>query len=89
MKRDVDLVIERLLAEYPAIRVEQLKVMFPVADDDGLWFFRNPDSRFEVQIESPYGMCPFLIETDEHDERVESDSVESVLDTLKKWLHVW
>jgi hypothetical protein len=87
MKRDIDRIIDRLQAEYPSIRVEKLKVRSP-ADDDGLWFFTHPACTFEVQIESFNGTCPFLIETDEHSERVVANSVESVLDTLKQWLHL-
>lgn len=88
MIRDVDTIIERMHTEYPTLQVEQLRVTHPGADDDGLWFFRHPDCEFEVQIESPYGVCPFLIETMEHDERVEARTVEDVIATLKKWLHL-
>lgn len=87
MKRDVDTIIEQMRAEYPTLEVEQLKVKFP-GDDDGLWFFSHPGGKFEVQIESSYGKCPFLIEANEHDERVEAQTVEEVIVTLKNWLHL-
>ena len=88
MQRDVDIILERLRSEYPEITVEQLKVKFPDADDDGIWFIRHPRTPFEVQIESTEGMCPFLIETDEHDQRKEGRSVDEVVDDVKQWLHL-
>lgn len=62
MERDIDRIIRRLQAEYPALRAKQLRVAHPGADDDGLWFVSHPGAPLEVQIESPDGNCPFLIE---------------------------
>jgi hypothetical protein len=59
--RDIDLIIEKVKQRFPEVEVEQLKVKFP-ADDDGLWYFYMPEAKW-VQIESPYGMCPFIVET--------------------------
>ena len=64
--RDIDTIIEALTSAHPTLVVEQLKVLHPGADDDGLWFFRHPSSPNEVQLESPDGTCPFLFETDAH-----------------------
>jgi len=72
---------------HPTVTVEQLKVLHPGADDDGLWFFSQPESPFEVQIESSNGTCPFLIETDETDERLTTNSVEETVQTLSVLLH--
>lgn len=58
------------------------------ADDDGLWFFNQAESRFEVQIESPDGMCPFLIETDETPERFTTNAVAGTVETLLLLLHL-
>ena len=63
--RDIDEIIRTLTAAHPELAYEQLKVLHPGADDDGLWFFRHPGSPFGVQLESPQGQCPFLFETDE------------------------
>ena len=60
--KDIDLIIEKVKERYPELEVEQLKTKFP-ADDDGLWYFYLPKATW-IQIESPYGMCPFIIETD-------------------------
>ena len=61
--RDVDRIIEGVLAARPDVRWEQLQVAHPGVDDDGLWFVYLPGSRCsEVQIESSKGDCPFLVE---------------------------
>jgi hypothetical protein len=86
--RDVDRIIELIHTMYPQVRVEQLKVSHPGADDDGLWFFDQPESPFQVQIESSTGMCPFLIETDENDARLTTSSVEETVRTLCGLLHL-
>ncbi|HKQ08669.1 MAG TPA: hypothetical protein VJ464_26340, partial [Blastocatellia bacterium] len=35
------------------------------ADDDGIWWFKLPSIGADIQIESTYGNCPFLVETNE------------------------
>lgn len=86
--RDVDQIIQSITRTYPAVKVRQLKVTHPGADDDGIWFFEQPGSECEVQIESSQGMCPFLIETDQSDIRVTASSVEETVETLTKLLHL-
>jgi hypothetical protein len=86
--RDVDKIIQLVRAMYSGVRVEQLKVSHPGADDDGLWFFDQPESPFQVQIESSTGMCPFLIETDETDARFTATTVEAVVQRLSDLLHL-
>ena len=63
--RDIDEIIRTLTSAHPELSHDQLKVLHPGADDDGLWYFRHPNCPFEVQLESPRGQCPFLFETDE------------------------
>ena len=62
MDRDIDVVIEKLQRAFPAIAVEQLRMPHP-GDDDGIWFFTYPGVDDEVQLESPDGQAPFLIES--------------------------
>jgi hypothetical protein len=77
--RDVDGIIEGVRQVFPEIIVEQLKVTHP-ADDDGLWFFHLPENpKDEIQIESPYGKCPFLIENMRNDDRKNGETVEQVV----------
>jgi hypothetical protein len=85
--RDVEKTIELIQAMHPAVEVEQLKVLHPGADDDGLWFFIQPESSFQVQIESSTGMCPFLVETDESDKRVNASTAGEVIEVLSTLLH--
>jgi hypothetical protein len=83
MLRDIDLIMEQLTANVPGIRIEQLKVPHPGADDDGLWFINLQDREQQVQIESSEGSCPFLIESDFNNERLYGYTVEEVVATIK------
>ena len=86
--RDVGRVIELVRRVYPGVSVRQLEVTHPGKDDDGLWFFGQPGSKFEVQIGSSNGMCPFLIETEENDARFTTGSIEETVETLGRLLHL-
>jgi hypothetical protein len=86
--RDIDTLIQSMTAIYPTVRVRQLEVSHPGADDDGLWFFQDPNSETEVQVESSMGMCPFLVETDESDVRLTVTSVDQAVETLARLLHL-
>ncbi len=63
MTRDIDRILDRILAIRPDVDSSQLQVTHP-ADDDGLWFFRVRGSDCEVQLESSSGDFPFLVEAD-------------------------
>ncbi|WP_237712421.1 hypothetical protein [Pedosphaera parvula] len=63
MQRDIDRIIARLKDEFPSLLVQQLKKTHP-ADDDGLWWVKLSECEEEIQIESPSGNVPFLIEAD-------------------------
>ena len=47
----------------------------------------NLQASFKVQIESPNGMCPFLVETDENGDRLTGRSVEETVEILTRLLH--
>jgi hypothetical protein len=79
MNRDIDFIIEQVIASIPGILIKQLKVAHPGADDDGLWFINIPDRENQVQIESSEGSCPFLIESD-------STTSVSTATRFKRWL---
>ena len=64
MERDIDQIIQKVKLQLPNVEVTQWRKTLP-ADDDGLWWFRLPGLKKDIQIESPYGNCPFLIETEE------------------------
>jgi hypothetical protein len=80
--RDVDRIIEGVRLKFPKVIVDQLKVTHP-ADDDGLWYFHLPENpEDEIQIESSYGNCPFLIENLRGDNRKSGESVEQVVSII-------
>jgi hypothetical protein len=84
MSRDIDQIIERLRTEIPGVQVTQLQVAHPGADDDGLWFIKIPDRAGEVQIESSYGSCPFIIESDFSAEVFQGRTVDEVVSTVRR-----
>ena len=86
--RDIDQIIQSMMKICPTVKVRQLEVSHPGADDDGIWFFKQSGSEFEIQLESPKGMCPFLVETDENDVRLTAHSIDEVVRTLVKLLHL-
>jgi hypothetical protein len=86
--RDVERIIGLIRTAYPDVQTRQLEVVHPGQDDDGLWFFSQPRSPFEVQIESSNGMCPFLIETDETGQRFTAGSVNETIQILSQLLHL-
>jgi hypothetical protein len=78
-------VFRRVKERLPRVEWEQLHVRH-AADDDGLWLFWIPDLPGEVQIESSSGVCPFLVETDKHDDRFTADTPEETANTIIEWL---
>lgn len=84
--RDLDRIVERLKAEMPSCEIDQLQVVHPGGDDNGLWFINVPGQETTVQIESSYGDCPFLIESDFDNQRVEGRTVDEVVGTVKRLL---
>ena len=77
--RDIDAIIARLRVAHPDISAEQLTVLHPGADDDGLWFFRHPATDVEVQLESSTGICPFLFESSGSADRFTASTVEQAI----------
>lgn len=61
--RDIEAIVRMLSSMCPTLSCEQLKVSHSRADDDGIWFFRNPPHCVEIQVESSDGNCPFLVES--------------------------
>jgi hypothetical protein len=85
--RDIDQIIKLMRDRSSSVTVEQLQCRHPT-DDDGIWFFNQPDSSFEVQLESSTGMCPFLVETDESDVRITTQSVSEAVEAVTELLHL-
>ena len=86
--RDIEEIIRAISDLYPSVEARQLRVSHPGDDDDGVWFFERPGCKFQVQIESSAGMCPFLVETDENDIRCTTQSVKETIETIAHQLHL-
>jgi len=86
MRGDIDRILELVRRVHADVLCQQLPVVHPGADDDGLWFFTRPGIANEVQIESSSGRCPFLIEHRKSDERRTGTTPEDVASTIQEWL---
>ncbi len=84
MPRDIDKIIDHLRAAMPGVEVEKLQVSHSGVDDDGLWFIKLPGKSREVQIESSNGTCPFVIESNFGAERLCGNSVDEVVEKIRK-----
>ncbi|MBN1830441.1 MAG: hypothetical protein JW884_15020 [Deltaproteobacteria bacterium] len=60
---NIDHIIGELNKQSPSIQIERLKKSSP-GDDDGLWFITDSGLKGQIQIESPDGEPPFMIECD-------------------------
>jgi hypothetical protein len=63
--RDINQIVIAVKQQIPEVTVRQWQKKHP-SDDDGIWWFGLPGISRDVQVENAAGMCPFLIETDEH-----------------------
>jgi hypothetical protein len=64
MDRDIDRVIALVRGRLPSVSVVQWHKTHP-GDDDGIWWFRLPGVERDIQLESSFGTCPFLVEHDD------------------------
>jgi hypothetical protein len=71
MAYDIDIIIERVRAAHPEMKVVQQDRSHP-ADDNGVWWFRLPGQERDIQIESSTYNCPFIVE---HSDMKSSDNV--------------
>ena len=62
-ERDIDQITLTVKERLPDVQVDQWIKEKPT-DDDGLWYFRRPGLAGEIQLESPSGNCPFVVESD-------------------------
>lgn len=59
---DIDSLVSLIRQVEARVTVDQFENAWP-ADDDGLWTFAVPDGKHAgVQVESPNGRCPILVE---------------------------
>jgi hypothetical protein len=88
MDRDIDQIIKQVRQRLPDIEVVQLKKSLP-ADDDGIWWFTLPDVEKDIQIESSFGNCPFIVETDELccESARKAETVDEAVSMIVDYLH--
>ncbi len=84
MSRDIDQIIERVKHLVPDVQVQQLPVKHPGVDDDGLWFFQLPGSPKDIQIESSYSTCPFIVEHSDMESTSEAETARSIEEAVEK-----
>ena len=63
-ERDVDLIIKKVRHQLQDVQVYQYHKTHP-ADDDGVWWFSLPNVEPDIKLDSSYGSCPFMVETNE------------------------
>jgi hypothetical protein len=81
-------VIELVQQALPKCEVTQLAAYVPSQNDDGIWWFKLPSAKKDIQTESGSGMCPFIGETDEwssYDART-YETVEQTVEAIVEWL---
>jgi len=85
--RDIDSIIERVKQQLPDADFYQLTMINPNLDD-GIWCFYLPDVEPEVHLESNNGICPFIIETDEHceEDAIKIDTVDETVKFIVEYL---
>jgi hypothetical protein len=84
ISRDIDWIIEKVQQRLPGVLVQQHWVPNPAVDDDGVWFFRFWDVEKDIQIESSFGMCPFMVEHSEMRSASEAEFAHTVEEAVEK-----
>jgi len=82
MRHDIESIIDGVRRLIPEVEVVQMHKIH-AADDDGLWWFRLPGRRRDIQIESWTYDCPFLIEHDDMKSSSDALTGHSVSETVQ------
>ncbi len=80
--RDISKIIRRMHAKSPSLKVELPRASHPGAEDQAVWTFTRPPDPLVIHIESPDGMCPFLIGSSQGHPRLVGTSVPEVVDLM-------
>jgi len=81
--RDIDQIIAAARERLPDLVVEQHQQSWP-GDDDGLWFFSLPGIAKDIQLESSYGMCPFIVEHSDMKSSTDAETARSIEEAVEK-----
>ncbi|HLP30486.1 MAG TPA: hypothetical protein VK150_03930 [Geothrix sp.] len=80
--RDIAKIIRRTHAKNASIEVEIVRVPQAGQAHRVFWrFTRPPDSRV-IQVESPDGMCPFILGSSQGDARLVGTSIPEVVEII-------
>jgi hypothetical protein len=87
MERDIDRMMDAVRQRLPSVEVAQWRKSHP-ADDDGIWWFKLPRTGEDIQLESTYGNCPFVVETNELccDEARRAETVAEAVSMIVEYL---
>ncbi len=89
MPRDIDRIIEQVKILLPEAKViQEPKHNHAAYYDNGIWYFSLPAIRTDIQIESTYGECPFVVETNEQSSReaLKASTVEEAIRLIVEYL---
>jgi len=85
MRHDIDIIKERIHAILPDVKIEQLQVSHPGADDDGLWFFRREGKIHHMQLESSTYDLPFIIESTDTPTASIAASIDEAVEAVREF----
>ncbi len=85
MHHDIDIIKERIRVLLPDVKIEQLKVVHPGADDDGLWFFRRDGKKEHLQLESSTYDVPFIVETTASGDCSTAPTIEEAVEAVRRF----
>lgn len=85
MPHDIDIIRERIHILLPDVKIEQLHVAHPGADDDGLWFFRRDGKREHLQLESSAYDAPFIVETTMNGDCLMAATIEEAVEAVRQF----
>ncbi|MFC1587805.1 hypothetical protein ACFL54_05815 [Planctomycetota bacterium] len=83
---DIGDVISKIQEEQPAIICEHRNIKQSGYDDDNIWTFRLPGQKDMVQIESPNGNPPFVVDSEKYSRQVICHTVDGTVSTIIRWL---
>ena len=64
MPRDIDQLTDALRRQYPEITVEPPRSTDGAEEEESVWQVRHPAALTDVQVGSPTGNAPFLVQSD-------------------------
>lgn len=83
--RDIDQVASALRRRFSELLVEQRPGAY-AAIDESIWFINLPPTSIEIQLESPTGNCPFLVESNLNPERLSAATIGEAINMVSSML---